>query len=113
MTGQRVWKLIKDLGRRAGLPSSTRMRAGSGRGATVRTTLGACNQANPPQDCRRVKRVVIGMMDPDGRGQGYDALQDAGLEVELFPPAPIAEIEELNREYRRSRRGTIASASQN
>jgi len=84
-------------------------------GATVYITLEPCNQRNPSKIARaarlaerRVKRVVIGVMDPDRRGQGYDALRDAGIDVELFPPALIAEIEELNREFRRSRRGTIA-----
>jgi len=87
--------------------------------APVYTTLEPCNQRNPPKIAcaarlpeRRVKRVVIGMMDPDRRGRGYDALRDAGIEVELFPPALIAEIEELNREYRPSRRGTTVSPSQ-
>ena len=64
-------------------------------GATVYTTLEPCVDRNPPKkSCaqrlidRRVRRVVIGYMDPDDRGKGYHALADRNIDVELFPGAP-------------------------
>lgn len=80
-------------------------------GATVYTTLEPCVDRNPPKkSCaqrlidRRVRRVVIGYMDPDDRGKGYHALADRNIDVELFPGDLRNEVMELNRFYIQSRK---------
>jgi pyrimidine deaminase RibD-like protein len=82
-------------------------------GLTVYTTLEPCTHRSPEKTpCAtrlvdaRVKRVVIGMVDPDRRitGQGIEDLRRAGIEVALFPDAPAKAVEAQNREFVRLKR---------
>lgn len=56
---------------------------------------------------RRIRRVVIGVLDPNDaiRGRGELRLRDAGIEVGRFDADLMAQIEELNRDFSRLHAG--------
>lgn len=80
-------------------------------GSTVYTTLEPCTvrgeEKTPCVDHlidRKITRVVIGMLDPNPivSGLGVRKLRRANIQVDLFPPLFMAEIEELNSAFIRA-----------
>lgn len=77
-------------------------------GTTLYSTLEPCTHRNHPKIActdrvidRRLKRVVIGTLDPNQmiRGLGELRLQDAGIEITRFEPDLVLRLRKLNHEF--------------
>jgi pyrimidine deaminase RibD-like protein len=77
-------------------------------GGTLYTTLEPCTVRNPEKiPCaeriasRRLRRVVIGMLDPNQLicGKGVRLLRSRGIDVDLFPSSLMAQVEDQNRDF--------------
>lgn len=77
-------------------------------GTTLYSTLEPCTHRNHPKiSCtdrviaRKLKRVVIGTLDPNHtiRGLGELRMQDEGIEISRFEHEFVQELRELNREF--------------
>jgi len=82
-------------------------------GSTLYTTLEPCTHRSPNKTpCadriieRRIKKVCIGVLDPDHRvlGKGHTKLQEARIEVGVFDSDIALEIMDLDRDFRRHRK---------
>jgi len=77
-------------------------------GATLYSTLEPCTHRNHPKIActervisRKLKRVVIGTLDPNSkiRGLGELRMQDAGIEITRFEPDLVLQLRALNKEF--------------
>ncbi len=89
-------------------------------GATLYTTLEPCTadvRKKPLESCteliiqHQIKRVLVGMLDPNQgvTGKGLLRLQDAGIEVALFPHDLSKEIRAINAAFIRSQQTLSAT----